>query len=288
MASLIPVHMSVLSLLKPKDFLRYIILGTWPSFKTLLHRGRRLGVDKLQVLILDGWNEDSLKKSNSIVALEPSWGTTGINRFLFDEKSDVILQKIAVYRRERGLPKIQTIDIKEADGSWAKDTLIEIAGESDRMEALLAALKGVFYSLRLVYDTHHVREVLAGCTRSEWMLPIWQLFFGKESKKTLEYAQSAQFREEYEKLLREQSYHLLPRVEIIQIQTRSKLEAESIFTDGGNPSILKYQLSLIAEFFRNNKDKRVSIPVIIEIPFWWSDEFKGQFVDSVVDILSAS
>ena len=286
MNSFLSVHMSVLSLLKPADFLRYMILGTWPSFRTLLHRGRRLGAYKVQVLVLRGWTEDSFKKSNNVIALEPSWGTTGISGMLFDKNSDSILRKVALYRQFHELPRIPTIDIKEDDGSWAPDTLIEIAGGSDRQEVLSAAVEGRHCSHRLVYDTHHVRELLTGSTREEWMLPLWQVLLGKESKKTLEYAQSAHFREGYEKLLREQFDHLIPKVEIIQIQTRSKQEAKSIFTDKGAPSILRYQLSLIAEFFDEYKGHRNSIPIIIEIPFWWPDAFKEQFINSVMEILS--
>lgn len=286
------IYISVISLLTFSDFIRYLLRGTWPTFDTMVTRAKNLGVDGVQVLVLKGWKAEDIYNSSNICSFESSWeGKLG--EMLFDKDSAKILDEIKTWRYRLGYSTIPMVDIQNSDGTWRKDSLIEVDGKKTKMrlmqdiEMSLLVCKPIQH--RLVYDTHHAREVLGDATYEEWMLPIYQVMLGKEPKKSKKYRKDEVFHSSYNFYLGLQFATIAPNIDLIQIQTRSRYEANSVMGLQKKKSIFSEQLLIIKINFDDKVIERSKTPIIIEIPPWWGcfdRTFKKRFIESVREKLS--
>jgi hypothetical protein len=280
-------YISIISLLTISDFIKYLIHGTWPTFNTMALRAKNLGVDGVQVLILKGWKAEDIYDSSEICSFESSWeGKLG--EMLFDKDSAKILDEIKTWRYRLGYPAIPMVDIRDDAGNWKKDSLIEIDGKKTKTHLMqdIEMHKPIVH--RLVYDTHHAREVLGDATYDEWMLPIYQVVLGKEPKKSKLYRKNRVFRGSYNFYLGLQFATIASNIDLIQIQTRSKYEAESVMGRRKKKSIFKEQLLIIKINFDDRVIARGTIPIVIEIPPWWGwldSSFKKRFIEAIKNSL---
>lgn len=283
------VYISNLSLLGPYDLAAGLLTGTWPSVDELIDRAKRVGASGLQLTMLRGWDTvhvqgriawEDMEKPGFVCAIEGPWhGTTSdpglIGGRLFGTKSyNDTITLIALLERIGMHPL--TVDMEPYPNSC-----IEIADLPGRASEIQAALAGDNLSSRgLVYDTWHAREVLPDSRREDWMRsPLVDLY--KEPDWNKMYFLDRSFRVTTNKLLTDHFWRVDHKVKMFQVQTRSKTELERFFA--GHSTMLSYQVALIREYLRYNKD--CPVPVVVEGMPYWSNDVQRRFVEKVKDKL---
>jgi hypothetical protein len=232
----------------------------------------------MQIVLLKGWSVESVLYSRGftkVVAIEGPWqekevGMGFICSQLFGDKSYELTTELIKKLR------YHCSSFVSVDHSEDQESLVELE-DLPTKRYLQDEIRRGFMTTPTVLDTWHIRELLPGHNRGTWMLPVWKHLVS-DVPDTVEFNKNAAYRQVQLRNMQLLFDVVKDSIRLIQIQVRSSQEARRFMAK--KSTLLALQVALICEHLKELEE--VYRPaVVIEIPPWWSLEFKESLVLAV-------